>query len=203
MKLFLSALALSSAAAFASPIPYPNPGTLAPTYIFTAQSTGAVTASFVSGFGDDNDHIRLLDTTSGLAGAWLVPSHMTNVGALINLGMVTAGDVLTFEVQNSNAFDMANGRFSSDPNVSSDGTNHFYAYALTDATGAPLFPATVYLGLQDIPAQYSGLDYNAFDVTVSNVLLTSATPTPEPSTLGLMGTGVLGLAGLLRRRLSL
>lgn len=194
MNVKLSLLGLASlvtSSCMAAPIPYPNVGTLAPTHTFTAGSTGVITATFLSGLGGDNDHMRLIDTTSGLVGAWLVPSHMTAAGMQFNLGQVAAGDVLAFQVMNDNPFD-ALQIFSSDPKVSTDGTNHFYA--------SPISPGLVYLGMQDIPAAFSGLDYNAFDVTVSNVLLDQAVPTPEPGTLALMGAGVLGLAGVFRRR---
>ncbi len=188
---FLGLASLVTSSCMAASIPYPNVGTLAPTHTFTAESTGVVTATFISGMGGDNDHMRLVDTTSGLAGAWLVPSHMTAAGMEFNLGQVAAGDVLSFQVMNDNPFD-APQIFSSDPNVSTDGTNHFYAI--------PISPGVVYLGMQDIPAAFSGLDYNAFDVTVSNVLLEQAITTPEPGTLALMGTGVLGVASVFRRR---
>jgi hypothetical protein len=37
---------------------------------------------------------------------------------------------------------------------------------------------------------------------ISNIVVTEVAPVPEPGTLALMGTGVLGLAGVIRRKLS-
>ncbi len=190
----LVCLALT-AAAFGQ-APYPNPGTVPPAHTYTAAGDGAIIASFIDGPGQDNDRIRLYDTSSGYVSAWLAPSHETAAGTTFSLGNVFSGDNLVFEIENNNPVD-ANQVFASDPNISTDGFTHLYSYSLGNGL--------IYAGFEDIPQgfSFSGASYNDDNFLISNVLQADpiATSTPEPGSLLLLGTGVLGVAGTLRRRI--
>ena len=198
-----ASFALATAAS-ASPIPYPNPGTPAPTLYITATATGDVQATLYSALGLDDDRIGLLDLTTGYDSGFVVYTHQAPLGTLYNFGHVNAGDQLEFYLKNNNPVDAAQ-TFYSDPTLSTDGYNHVYEYATgqPDATGQ--LANVTYLGFQDIPEgfAFSGDSFNASALEATNLTLSSTppmTPTPEPGTLSLLGTGVLGIAGLVRRR---
>jgi hypothetical protein len=128
---------------------------------------------------------------------------------------VNAGDALEFELDNM-------GVSGPDPNTSPggtiltsipsdnpDGANHAYA---TPWPGGYLpgtlnvdLPASyngfpvMFVGMEDLevsPFGNSGLVYNQDEFLVDNVQFT-----PEPGSFLLLGSGLFGLAGLLRRKL--
>jgi hypothetical protein len=104
---------------------------------------------------------------------------------------VTEGDVIVFDLRNTSI----NSVFSSSPSRSSDGINHAYATTYT-ATGDGI-PAGIFIGMEDLPNGQSDLDYNDDQFVFTNV---SATPVPEPSSLIMLGSGLFGLGGVVRRR---
>lgn len=206
MKTAAIILGLSSipfVAAASAQVPYANMGTPAPTQYITATNTGDVQATLFSGLGFDDDRIGLIDLTTGYDSGFVVYTHQAPLGTLYDFGHVNAGDRLEFYLKNNNPVDAAQ-TFYSDPSLSTDGYNHVYEYHLggPDATGK-IADAT-FLGFQDIPEGYewSGDTFNASALEASNLTLSSVAPTPEPGTLVLLGTGILGIAGGIRRRLS-
>jgi len=110
-------------------------------------------------------------------------------GTSIDFGPVTAGDVLVFQL-----WDTTSGlQFASDPALSYDGVNHAYATPFAGGNG---IPAGIFVGMEDLPVGQSGLDYNDDQFVFTNV-----SPTPEPETLAMLGSGILGVAGIVRRKL--
>jgi hypothetical protein len=91
----------------------------------------------------------------------------------------------------------------------------FVADASNDATAADIFSAddTGFFSLANFLANFNGLSSNAVTTAedangnVNYVGYTfsspETTPTPEPGTLLLLGSGLLGFGGLLRRKLAI
>ena len=115
-----------------STIPYPNVGTIEPTNIFKASSTGAITGYFVQGAAAsgggaaDLDFVGMLDATTNTFSGWLFNNRTTTPGAVANFGNVTAGDTPVFELENVSLGSII---FASDPTLSSDGVSHVYETA--------------------------------------------------------------------------
>ncbi len=183
-------------------IPYCNIGTIAPTNIFTADSTGDITGYFIQGGAAsgggaaDLDFVRMLDITTGTTSAWLFNNQTSLPGDTADFGFVNAGDTLVFELENVSLGGII---LASDPSYSEDGVNHAYGTHFSGGVlNGALIPAGTYVGMEDLPNGESDWNYN--DDSFVFVGVTAGT-TPEPGTLVLFGTGILGLAGFVRRKL--
>jgi hypothetical protein len=179
-------------------IPYCNAGTIAPTNVFNAVATDHVTGYFVDkGPAGDTDWVRMLALTTNTTSDWFFNNQTSHVGDKVDFGAVNAGDLLVFELWN----ETENLIFASQPDLSADGTNHAYA---TQFSGGVLngfdFPAGTYIGMEDLPNGYADWNYNDDSFIVTNVVLGNALP--EPSSILMVGTGLLAVAGAWRRRLN-
>ncbi len=199
----LAILAAAALPAFADGcIPYCNPGTIAPTNVFMAATTGDITGYFVQGGAasgggaGDLDFVRMLDITTGTMSPWLFNNQTSLPGDTADFGFANAGDTLVFELQNVS---LGGEIFASQPSLSEDGVNHAYATHFSGGIlNGTVFPAGTYVGMEDLPNGQSDFNYNDDSFIFTGV---SQGTTPEPGTLALFGSGILGLAGVVRRKL--
>jgi len=212
-KLFvaIATILLVSAAAlpvWADNIPYGNPGYEAPTMVFTAMATGYINAWFYGYSAGDTDYVQICDLTTDTCSAEFFDNHTTAAGTEdADVLAVNAGDVLEFNLINQSAGDT----LSSNPSHSADGLNHAYETHFSGGTppgGSSSIPAGTFIGMEDLACtdfnagtgqclSGSDFDYNDDQYVFDNI---GASPVPEPGSLLLLVTCVLGLGGSLKRR---
>jgi hypothetical protein len=197
-----SILAAGSSPLLADPFtPYPTVGSIAPATVVTFAGGTGITAYYYSASAADTDTISVYDVTTH---SYLSPESVFNnhsplsVGSTVTFTSATlkAGDILAFDLFNTS---YKGDVFSSDPALSTDGVNHGY---ITPFSGSiPDISGTItgtYVGMEDLPNHSSDFDYNDDTFVFTNV--DPMTPTPEPSTFLMLGTGLIGAAGALRRK---
>src|SRR3954452_7286877 len=99
-KLLFLALAMVlvvPASLMADSIPYGNIGTQAPVNVFTATSTGPLTAYFFTSDAGYTSNIGMLinDVSTGVFG---LNNHLSSHGDSVVLGNVNAGDTIEFQL---------------------------------------------------------------------------------------------------------
>lgn len=127
----------------------------------------------------------------GLDVTGLIPTGQFNNGQGQKNDNVLYPDSPTAVVDtNGFAFTATEGDTNFDVDVFSTGSGNYAAYLLDNDGFAATMPVTLDVGVVETDPVFS----------IAFQGIPSAAPTPEPSGLALLGTGFLGLAGLLRRR---
>jgi hypothetical protein len=183
-------VAVGTTAVMADAVPYPHTGQYAPANAFTATAPGDIvgyffgsTAAYESEIGVFADGVQV--------GPYALDNHHSGFAQRFDFGHVDAGDSITFSL------DVLTKGYvlSSDYRLNPDETNHVYT---THFSGNRFIPAGTFVSFEDL-IQNSDLNYNDMDVVFTNV---TTTATPEPTSIALLGLGLLpfGIAGLRKRR---
>jgi hypothetical protein len=204
-----SLLAAGATSLFALPFtPYSNVGnpitTSTPvTYTGANGLAGGITAYFYSVSAADTDTISVWDATTH---SFLSPTNAFNnqspstpgSSVVFDSASLQNGDILYFDLFNTS---YSGDVFSSSTGISSDGENHAYITAFNGTIGSYGTIVGTYVGMEDLPNHDSDWDYNDDTFVFTNVVPRDPpAPTPEPSTFALLGTGLIGAAGAIRRR---
>ena len=172
------AIGFATAASAALPV-YPTPGTENPlTYTFTAATTGSIIAYFGGSTASNDETLGLLvnGISTGING---LDDHTSSPGNQLNLGSVTAGDVLTFFIH-----DISSGNtWYSDKSRNLDGpggtaTQHIYSTSY--AGGDFGIPTGTYVAFEDLPRASSDLNYHDKDLRLHQRRRVSPDHRPGP-----------------------
>ncbi len=187
------ALTLSFAAAgsYAAPLAYPGIGSENPHgYSFTAANSGSIVAYFVDAEAGYTSTLSLF--VNGVeVGSSVLNNQTSSYGDSISFDNINAGDELILRL---NVLNTSN-QWYSDTSLNSDGAHHIYSY---NYNGDSILPAGTYIGFEDL-INGGDWDYNDATFLLTN---TSVTSVPVPAAAWLFGSGLLGLAGIARRRLA-
>jgi hypothetical protein len=202
----LSLGALATPAFAADMIPYGNVGHVAPTPAITATGN-TLDVYFYGSDASNTDDIQVKDVTQGWTSGLILDNHSSTPGTSefifpSGTNQMVVGDVLEFFL-----VDQTTGKtYSSNPADSDDGYDHAY---ITSFSGNGIIPAGTFVGFEDLfigansdhvcggQNNQSDCDYNDDEFVFVGVTMGTA---PEPSSLALLDTSILGAAGIVRRR---
>lgn len=192
MAIALSSFAMSASAA---PAPYASAGTEnLIEYSFTAATTGDIYGYFVGKGGAEYVNtlsVSINGTETGISGL----DNQTSVyGQSLNFGHANAGDIIVFSLYVQNL----DRTWSSVKAQNIDAVNHVYSATFA---GDQSIPTGLYLAFEDFKGTTES-DFNYLDAqfVISNIATGGTPEVPVPAAAWLMGSGLLGLAGVARRR---
>ena len=229
-SLAMSVLLAGSTAMFAGTIPYPGGGQILTNTPITA--TGSSVVFFYGFSASDTDMIDIFDTTSGTQTGDIFTNQgagSSSPGSSVSIA-TNSGDNLVVEIINTSTgkdyyselgfgapTTLANGGLflcagsttqtaGCQPANSSDGDQHAYvtSYAGGVIPGTSINPgAGTFVGMEDLDSTNgTDWDYNDDQFILTGVTAQTTAVTPEPTSIALFGTGILGMAGIVRRKFS-
>ncbi len=205
----LTLLAANTHFAFAGTIPYPNPGTLNPTtYTFTAANTGDVIAYYAGSTASYENQLGMLINGVQSSSGFGLDDHTTALGTAFNLGHVTKGDTLVFDLK---VLSLGGLIVYSDPSMNSaydnggPGLNHVYSTPYSGGSLGNNIPNGTFVAFEDLRGG-GDKNYNDEDFVFTNVgsisTTTNSAAVSEPSSIVAFGLGAIGFIAftIMKRR---